>query len=64
MMSLTLLFMLCRDVLIMRLFSNADEDASNQRPDIFIRNPRGLGRQVIIDEVVVEMHIHGDSQNG
>ena len=36
----------------MRLFSNADEDASNQRPDIFIRNPRGLGRQVIIDVAV------------
>ena len=36
----------------MRLFSDADEDASNQRPDIFIRNPRGLGRQVIIDVAV------------
>ena len=36
----------------MRLFGNADEDASNQRPDIFIRNPRGLGRQVIIDVAV------------
>ena len=24
----------------LRLFSDADEDASNQRPDIFIRNPR------------------------
>ena len=28
------------------------EDASNQRPDIFIRNPRGLGRQAIIDVAV------------
>jgi len=36
----------------MRLFANAGEDASNQRPDIFIRNPRGLGRQVIIDVAV------------
>jgi hypothetical protein len=35
-----------------RLFNNVDEDASNQRPDIFIRNPRGLGRQVIIDVAV------------
>ena len=34
------------------LFSDADEDVSNQRPDIFIRNPRGLGRQVIIDVAV------------
>ena len=37
------------------LFNNADaadEDASSQRPDIFIRNPRGLGRQVIIDVAV------------
>ena len=36
----------------LRLFNGADEDASNQRPDIFIRNPRGLGRQVIIDVAV------------
>ena len=36
----------------LRLFSDVDEDASNQRPDIFIRNPRGLGRQVIIDVAV------------
>ena len=35
-----------------RLFNNADEDASNQRPDVFIRNPRGLGRQVILDVAV------------
>merc|ERR1711916_324833 len=35
-----------------RLFNNVDEDASSQRPDIFIRNPRGLGRQVIIDVAV------------
>ena len=36
----------------MRLFNYAAEDASNQRPDIFLRNPRGLGRQVIIDVAV------------
>ena len=32
-----------------RLFNNPDEDASSQRPDIFIRSPRGLGRQAIIE---------------
>tara|TARA_A100001015_G_C15036696_1_gene736753 strand:+ start:2237 stop:2740 length:504 start_codon:yes stop_codon:yes gene_type:complete len=31
---------------------DAAEDASDQRPDIFLRNPRGLGRQVIIDVAV------------
>ena len=41
-----------REPLPLRLFSDVDEDASNQRPDIFIRNPRGLGRQVIIDVAV------------
>ena len=35
-----------------RLFANTAEDASNQRPDIFLRNPRGLGRQIIIDVAV------------
>ena len=35
-----------------RLFNNADDDASSQRPDIFIRTPRGLVRQVIIDVAV------------
>ena len=25
----------------MRLFNDAAEDASNQRPDVFLRNPRG-----------------------
>ena len=28
----------------MRLFTDVAEDPGNQRPDIFIRNPRGLGR--------------------
>ena len=36
----------------MRLFADAAEDASNQRPDAFLRNPRGLGRQAIIDVAV------------
>ena len=36
----------------MRLFNDAAQDASNQRPDIFLRNSRGLGRQVIIDVAV------------
>ena len=31
----------------MRLFTDATED-----PDIFLRNPRGLGRQVITDVAV------------
>ena len=35
-----------------RLFTDAVEDAGNQRPDIFLRNPRGLGRQIIIDVAV------------
>ena len=32
-----------------RLFDHNPGDVSNQRPDIFIRNPRGSGKQVIID---------------
>ena len=32
-----------------RLFDHNPGDVSNQHPDIFIRNPRGLGKQVIID---------------
>jgi len=36
----------------MRLFADVGEDPGNQRPDTFIRNPRGLGRQVIIDVAV------------
>ena len=35
-----------------RLFTDAPEGAGNQRPDIFLRNPRGLGRQIIIDVAV------------
>ena len=36
----------------MRLFNDVAEDACNQRPDIFLRDPRRLGRQVIIDVAV------------
>ena len=39
----------------MRLFADAAKDASNQRPEIFLRNSRGLGRQVVIDVVVTEI---------
>ena len=35
-----------------RLFNNTTEDDSNQRPDILLRNPRGFGRQVILDIAV------------
>ena len=34
------------------LFIDAAEDACNQRPDVFLRSPRGLGRQIIIDVAV------------
>ena len=34
------------------LFTDPAEEAYNQRPDIFLRNPRGLGRQIIIDVAV------------
>ena len=44
----------------MRLFADAAEDACNQRPDIFLRNPRGLGRQVIID--VAATRVDGQSR--
>ena len=36
----------------MCLFNDVAENPCNQRPDIFLRNPRGLGRQVIIDVAV------------
>ena len=35
-----------------RLFTDPAEDACNQRPDVFLRNPRSLGRQIIIDVAV------------
>ena len=35
-----------------RLFIDVAEGVGNQRPDIFLRNPRGLGRQIIIDVAV------------
>ena len=33
----------------MRIFANVSGGGNNQRPDILLRNPRGFGRQVIID---------------
>ena len=32
-----------------RLFAEASGDRNSQRPDILLRNPRGFGRQVIMD---------------
>ena len=37
----------------MHLFADVAEGPGNQRPDVFIRNPRGLGRQAIIDVAVL-----------
>ena len=34
----------------MRIFADLDGSGNSQRPDILLRNPRGFGRQVIIDE--------------
>ena len=36
----------------MRIFTEASASGNNQRPDILLRNPRGLGRQIIIDVAV------------
>ena len=33
-------------------FTDVAEGPGNQRPDVFIRSPRGLGRQAIIDVAV------------
>jgi len=35
-----------------RIFADLSEGGNNQRPDILLRNPRGFGRQVIIDAAV------------
>ena len=35
-----------------RLFTDPAEDTCNQLPDVFLRNPRGLGRQTIIEVAV------------
>ena len=39
---------LCSDAIVepTRLFDHNSGDVSNRRPDIFLRNPRGLGKQV------------------
>ena len=36
----------------MHLFAEAAENKDNQPPDLFLRNPIGLGRQVILDVAV------------
>ena len=36
----------------LRIFSYATPEASNQRPDILLRNLKGFGRQVILDVAV------------
>ena len=39
--------------MLARLFyREASASGNNQRPDILLRNPRGLGRQIIIDVAV------------
>ena len=40
----------------MRLLAETAEDVTNQRPDVFLRNPRGLGMQVIIDIAVTSVN--------
>ena len=42
-----------------QLFADPAEDVCNQRPDIFLRNPRGLGRQVIIDVAIAGTRVDG-----
>ena len=39
-------------------FIDVAEGAGNQRPDIFLRNPRGLGRQIIIDVAVTGLMVN------
>ena len=36
----------------MRIFTEATASGNNQRPDVLLRNSRGLGRQIIIDVAV------------
>ena len=35
-----------------RIFADLSGGGNNQRPDILLRNPRGFGRQVIIDVAI------------
>ena len=37
------------------LFAEASGDGNNERPDILLRNPRGFGRQIILDVAVTEL---------
>ena len=38
-----------------RIFADLSGVGNNQRPDILLRNPRGFGRQVIIDVAITEI---------
>ncbi len=44
----------------LRIFSVAKPEAANQRPDILLRNPRGFGRQVILDVAVTAVDLSQD----
>ena len=46
------------DELPIRLFAEASRNGNNQRPDIFPRNPRGFGRQIILDVAVTGLDVH------
>ena len=35
-----------------RLFAEASGNGNNKRPDILLRNPRGFGRQIVLDVAV------------
>ena len=37
----------------LRIFSDAAPASANQLPDILLRNPRGFGRQVILDVLYI-----------
>ena len=37
---------------LMRIFTEVTASGNNQRPHILLRNPRGLGRQIVIDVAV------------
>ena len=36
----------------LHLFAEASGNGNNQRPDVLLRNPRGFGRQIILDVAV------------
>ena len=43
---------------MLRIFSDAAPENANQRPDILLRNPRGFGRQVILDVAVTVVKVN------